>query len=67
MGLDKLVERIVKEDLAQRQLDVTGADHIEVRISADGKTLWVNSELRCLLRVCRIKSLRVQDDRRMLR
>ena len=43
--------------------DITGAEYIEVHISADGKTLWVNNEFTCLFRVCRIKKLFLRDDR----
>lgn len=54
---------IIKSDQVKRQLDVTGSEHIEVHISEDGKVLWVNNEFTCLLRVCRIKNLILQDDR----
>ncbi|GAH06849.1 unnamed protein product [marine sediment metagenome] len=57
-------EKIIK-GVVQKQLDVIGAEHIQVRISEDGKTLWVNNEFVCLLRVCRIKNLHLQDDRRI--
>ena len=45
-------------------LDISGAEHIEVHISEDGKTLWVNNEYRCLLRVCKIEKLYLRDDRK---
>lgn len=47
----------------QKCLDISRAEHIEVHISIDGKRLWVNDEVTCLLRVCRIKNLYLQDDR----
>ncbi len=43
--------------------DLTGAEYIEVHISEDGKTLWVNNEYTCILRVCKIKKLFLRDDR----
>ena len=53
----------VLEPLPSSQ-DVSGAEYIEVHISADGKTLWVNNEYFCILRVCRIKKLYLRDDRK---
>lgn len=64
MEKEKLAKRLVEIDLDQKPLDVSGADYIEVHISSDGKTLWVNNEYSCLLRVCRIKKFHLIDDRK---
>lgn len=43
------------------QLDITGADVVEVSHSADGTVLWVNVSGICALRICRIKQLMMND------
>ncbi len=64
MEAEKIMEKKYIIGTVQTHLDISGIDHIEVHISADGKTLWVNDEITCLLRVCRIKSLHLIDDRK---
>lgn len=46
-------------------VDVTGAEDIEVLISADGKRVWVNSP-ECKLRVCGIRGQIVVNDMRKM-
>jgi hypothetical protein len=36
---------------------------IQIRVSADGKTLWVNDAERCLLRAQDIPELVIEDER----
>lgn len=43
--------------------DVTAPEYIEVIIATDGKTVWINNEVQCLFRACKIKKL-LLDDRR---
>jgi len=50
------------EEIPQ-QLDITGAEVVEVGIRNDGRVLWVNVNGICRLRVCRIKTLVLQDAR----
>ena len=57
-------ERCV-EDNSWKLLDVTGPRSIEIHISDDGKRIWVNDEIKCLLRICKIKLLILRDDRFM--
>jgi len=45
-------------------IDVTGAEAVEVRISMDGSTMWVNTEQGCVLRICRAKIIQVEDERK---
>lgn len=44
-------------------LDITGSDVVEISIREDGKVIWINTELGCLLRICQIKRLDVKDGR----
>jgi hypothetical protein len=44
-------------------LDITGADGVQVQIKDDGKVLWVNTENGCVLRICQIKYIEVNDER----
>lgn len=44
--------------------DITNAGNVELQISNDGKTIWINIDGMCKLRVCKIKRLAVRDDRR---
>ena len=45
-------------------LDITGAKEVEVMVKEDGKVLWVNADGLCLLRICRIGRITVEDKRR---
>ena len=45
--------------------DITGAEVVEVSIRDDGKVIWINTEKGCVLRICRIGKL-ILDDRRGL-
>ena len=44
--------------------NITGAEVVEVRINDNGSTLWVNTEQGCVLRICQIKYIQVEDNRR---
>lgn len=37
------------------ELDMRGADHVEVQISPDGETLWINDARGCRVRICKIR------------
>lgn len=43
---------------------IVGAGQVEVMIPKDGKTIWIIVDGICQLRVGRIETLRLQDDRR---
>ncbi len=48
-----------------QMLDITAPkDGVEVEINSDGKTLWVNVDGICRLRVCQIPVLMIVDNRR---
>ena len=47
-----------------KQVDVTGADVVEISIREDGKVVWINVDGMCACRVCRIKEI-IIDDRRV--
>jgi hypothetical protein len=51
--------------VANTMLDVTGPQLVEIQIRSDGKVIWVNIDGVCLLRCCRIESLRIDDARNM--
>jgi hypothetical protein len=45
------------------QLDITGADDVEIKIREDGKVVWVDID-RCVLRICQIRGkVFIVDDR----
>ena len=44
--------------------DLSGPEYLEVVISEDGKTLWINDEFTCLFRACRIRNFKLDDRRR---
>ena len=48
-----------------RMLDLTGVDLVQIQISSDGKTLWVNTstEGACILRICKIGKIEIEDHR----
>lgn len=48
--------------LTEAHLDITGAAHVEVTCSGDGTVMWVNVNGICVLRICRIKELAVQQE-----
>lgn len=43
--------------------DVTAPNVLQISVSADGRTVWVNGPDGCLFRACRIGHLQVVDDR----
>jgi hypothetical protein len=43
-------------------IDIARPEHVEVHISADAKTLWVNVDGTCRLRAGRIESLTLIND-----
>ncbi len=46
-------------------VEVTGATDVEIKVSAKGDTLWVNTrEHACVLRICRIAGrIQIEDER----
>ena len=44
--------------------DINGPEIIEILISEDGKTVWVNTGYECVLRACRIRKLLLNDNRK---
>jgi hypothetical protein len=44
--------------------DLSGAKSVEITISSDGKTVWVNTEYGCVLRAQRIEQLILKDERK---
>ena len=45
------------------QLDITGADNVEIQIRRDSNVIWVNVQGVCALRICQIKNLVLTDER----
>ena len=43
--------------LMDAHVDITGAKHVEMMASADRKTIWVNVNGICVLRICKIENL----------
>jgi len=55
--------RSFSSDKENTMIDVTAPEYLEVVISVDGKTVWINGAFKCLFRACKIKQIKV-DDRR---
>ncbi len=51
-------------DSVDTNLDITGADVVEILIRDDSTVIWVNTLFGCKLRICQIKRLIVTDLRR---
>lgn len=46
-------------------LDITGAEHIEIRIRWDGTVIWVSDKEGTILRICRIEKIDLVDERNL--
>jgi len=55
LTLEDQVERA--RNLNRNMVDITGAAHVDVCMSKDRSTLWVNVDGVCVLRVCRITKM----------
>lgn len=45
-------------------LDITAPEGtVQIQIRKDGKVLWINIQSICVLRICRIESLDITDER----
>jgi len=53
--LEDQVERA--RNLTRNMVSLEGADHVDVCMSKDNKTLWINVDGVCVLRICRIKKM----------
>jgi len=46
-------------------LDITAPEYpIEISIRDDGKVLWVNVDGKCVLRICQIPGIKLNDERK---
>jgi hypothetical protein len=45
-------------------LDITNPPRVEIVVRADGKTIWVNVDGIYTLRICQIKYLIIEDQRK---
>jgi predicted RNase H-like nuclease (RuvC/YqgF family) len=62
---NKLLIRQIESTPHYKSLDITGSEGVEVKVRHDGTVLWVNTvEGGCVLRICKIKSIVVEDERR---
>jgi len=44
--------------------DLSELDYLQIIISQDGKTVWINNEERCLFRAQKINKVVIKDDRK---
>lgn len=51
-------------DYDGKEIDITGANLVEILIREDGHVVWVNVDGKCLLRVCRIVNVKLNDMRK---
>jgi hypothetical protein len=54
------------EELAETFVDITApAKNVTVQIRVDGKVLWINVDGVCVLRICQMPSLEINDERKI--
>jgi hypothetical protein len=54
----------IPHDITIYQLDITKPDiGVEIQIKDDSKVIWVNVDGICVLRICQISNLIVNDER----
>lgn len=46
-------------------IDISSPKTVEIRVSHDGKTLWVNVDEICVLRITRVPIMVVEDERNL--
>ena len=44
--------------------DVVDVEFLEIKISEDGRTVWINNEEKCLFRAREIKQIQIDDMRK---
>jgi len=44
--------------------DLKNIDFLEIKISKDGKTVWINNEEKCLFRAQNIQQIALNDGRK---
>ena len=44
--------------------DVVNIEFLQIRISANGKDVWINNEEKCLFRAREIKQIEIDDARK---
>ena len=52
------------EELMDAHLDITAPACVDIQIKENGRVIWVNVNGVCILRICRIPCLEVQDNRK---
>ena len=58
----------VRDNMSIREwhdnMDITGSNGVSIQVSNSGEVIWINTdEQGCVLRICRIKKLIVDDQR----
>jgi len=44
--------------------DVVNVEYLQIRISANGKDVWINNEEKCLFRAREVKEIKIEDERK---
>ena len=44
--------------------DLVNIDFLEIKISSDGRTVWINNEEKCLFRAQNIQQIEINDGRK---
>jgi len=60
-------KKVVPISRLPEQIDLHDSKVVELVIRDDGKVVWVNVDGVCRLRVCRIESLVIEDQRKKKR
>jgi len=54
------------ETMTEHLKDMHGKELVDIAIREDGKVIWVNTEKGCVLRICKIQHLNLDDRRKLL-
>jgi len=64
--VDRVIGQIIHVATKDAMKDIAAPDILQIAISEDGRTVWINTEHDCQFRACRIKNLFIDDRRSML-
>ncbi len=62
----KLISNTIRDlkNSESQMKDISNSEEIEIRISQDGKVVWVNNAQGCVLRMSGLKDIVLVDERR---
>jgi len=63
-GKGKTMEDLTDISIPGSFKDLKNIDFLEIKISKDGKTVWINNEEKCLFRAQNIQQIALNDGRK---